>query len=153
MAEQPRPECKKTIAKEKINMYPSQQPQILLIHADETVHSILQDIFTVYHYRIVCATEGATGLQLLAAAQPNLVMLGSTLPDMSSCTLCSQIRRQRQIPVLFFAWPMHQTDKAQPSSCALKHSAFRTSHPNQAVTRIQAILQHSWLCAQDYKQK
>ncbi len=65
---------------------------ILLIEDDGQLQAVLQVALANAGYRVVCANDGSTGLNLIAQEQPNLVLSDVMMPNMDGVEFFNAIQ-------------------------------------------------------------
>jgi DNA-binding response OmpR family regulator len=73
---------------------------VLLLHQAGTGANRLVAFLTSEHYRTSIAHDGVSGLNLLRANPPDLVILDADLPRIDGITLCGAIRKQSRTPII-----------------------------------------------------
>lgn len=66
---------------------------ILIIDDDKVILELAAIVFRSSGYRVLCATEGRSGLQLIAEAHPDLVLLDYMMPGMDGIEVLNDITR------------------------------------------------------------
>ena len=84
----------------------AKQPKILAIddHRDNliTLQAVLSD--TLPQYKLLTALDGATGIEIARAEDPDAILLDIVMPDMDGFEVCRRLKadvRMRDIPVVF----------------------------------------------------
>ena len=89
---------------------------ILLVEDEAPLRELIGDYFTAKsggQWRLLPAADGTEGL-LLARSQPvDLVILDVMLPDMDGFSLCQELRRQGDVPILFLSARTAEEDRLQ----------------------------------------
>lgn len=75
-------------------------PKILCVDDDSYLTDLLKFALTRDGYSVSVANQGAEALRMIQNDPPDAVVLDLHLPDINGLTLCSQLRRQRQLPVI-----------------------------------------------------
>ena len=87
---------------------------ILLVEDEAPLRELIGDYFTAKsggQWRLLPAADGTEGL-LLARSQPvDLVILDVMLPDMDGFSLCQELRRQGDVPILFLSARTAEEDR------------------------------------------
>lgn len=87
---------------------------ILLVEDEAPLRELVGDYFTAKsggQWRLLPAADGTEGL-LLARSQPvDLVILDVMLPDMDGFSLCQELRRQGDVPILFLSARTAEEDR------------------------------------------
>ena len=77
---------------------------ILIIEKDPLLRAFLEKTLTKEGYRIMLASDGKTGLQLVQKDKPNLILLDYHLERPSGTEVCQQLKERsttKDIPVVF----------------------------------------------------
>ena len=87
---------------------------ILLVEDEAPLRELIGDYFTAKsggQWRLLPAADGTEGL-LLARSQPvDLFILDVMLPDMDGFSLCQELRRQGDVPILFLSARTAEEDR------------------------------------------
>lgn len=75
-------------------------PQILLIDDDTDILRILEDNLELDGFRVSSASTGREALNLFRQAEPDLVILDLTLPDIDGIQICLSIREKSDVPII-----------------------------------------------------
>ncbi|MGE5700996.1 MAG: response regulator transcription factor, partial [Clostridia bacterium] len=85
---------------------------VMIVDDNAEIIELLQDILENEGYEVSSAESGEKALQLLAEGlNPNLMLLDIMMPHMSGYELCAQIRRDREMPILFLSAKGKPVDK------------------------------------------
>lgn len=76
---------------------------LLLVEDNPHIMKINHDMLMMEGYTIVEATDGASCLRALEENSIDLILLDVMLPDASGIELCAQIKRRRNVPILFLS--------------------------------------------------
>ncbi len=77
--------------------------RILLVEDDNSIREVISDYFDSKgcEIKLVMADDGEKGSQLIEDEQFDLIMLDVMLPSIDGFSLCREIRRKSDVPVLF----------------------------------------------------
>ena len=98
--------------------------RIVVVEDDPWIRGVLRDVFTDEGYRVCDAGDGRTGLRLIRAKLPDLVVLDLAMPEISGMHVLQQLRldrRTRSVPVVVI-------------------TAFAAVLPSQNDTTVSGIL-------------
>lgn len=85
---------------------------ILIVDDNQEIIELLQDILENEGFAVSTAENGEDALTLLKQDEkPNLILLDIMMPNMSGYELCSQIRREWDLPILFLSAKGKAVDK------------------------------------------
>ncbi|MEZ3444688.1 MAG: response regulator transcription factor [Lachnospiraceae bacterium] len=88
--------------------------QILLIEDDLQICEILTDYLTAQKentFCVRCANDGGKGLEQIVEGQYDLVLLDIMLPEMDGFSLCRELRRVSDAPIMFITARGGEEDK------------------------------------------
>lgn len=77
---------------------------IILVEDDEQIREVITDYFNKKsegRFEIITASDGAEGLALIKTKIFDLVMLDIMLPEIDGFTLCRELRKKSDCPLLF----------------------------------------------------
>ena len=77
--------------------------RVLMIDDDQKLIQLLQDYFPNFQIELKGANDGKTGLALLRADQPDLVILDVMLPEQDGFSVCKAIRNFSEVPILMLS--------------------------------------------------
>ena len=74
--------------------------KVMLIDDEESLHMAIEKLLTKNGYEYCGATDAESGMEMLAAEKPDLLLLDVMLPGMNGFDLCARIRAEgRRIPI------------------------------------------------------
>jgi len=88
--------------------------KILVIDDDDFIRDTIAKILERHDYRVLQARTGAEGLEIVAQAEPDLILLDVMLPGQNGHQVCFQIRqmpRASHIPIIMLTALSDTTDK------------------------------------------
>ncbi len=86
--------------------------RILLVEDDSSIREVIADYFSgkADGTELVTASGGAEGLRQIAQGGFDLIMLDVMLPEIDGFSLCREIRRRSDVPVLFLTARAREED-------------------------------------------
>jgi two-component system, OmpR family, KDP operon response regulator KdpE len=119
------------------------QPHILVIDDEPQILRALRTILTARQFRVSTASNGADGLTLAAAEQPDLIILDLSLPDMDGIEVCKQLRTWTQTPIVVLSVRDSERDKV----AALDHGAddylTKPFGIDELLARVRVAMRHA----------
>jgi DNA-binding response OmpR family regulator len=94
-------------------------------------------------YAVSCAAAGRAGLELLASAGPELVVLDLMLPDITGEEVCRLIRRQSAVPILMLTAKVEETSLLQGFNIGADDYLTKPFSPRELVARVAALLRRA----------
>lgn len=87
--------------------------KVMLIDDEENMHRAIRQLLEQNGYAYVGATDGESGMEVLAREKPDLLLLDVMLPGINGFDLCKRIRSEgRRIPVIFLSAKNDIVDKS-----------------------------------------
>jgi len=117
--------------------------RILIIDDDEKLAPPLAEYFARYDLELDAATHPDTGMEMLANAPYDLVILDVMLPDRDGFEVCRQIRKDREIPIVMLTARGEVTDRVVGLELGADDYLPKPFEPRELVARIQNVLRRS----------
>lgn len=86
--------------------------RLLLVEDDFQISEIIEDYFSSKcdEFEITCVFDGSAGLEYIKNNNYDLVMLDVMLPHVDGFTLCREIRKTSDVPILFLTARTREDD-------------------------------------------
>ena len=84
--------------------------QILLVEDEKRMQEIIADYFKVKECQVICASNGIKALELIKEGQFDLVLLDIMMPGLDGFTVCREIRKTMDIPIIFVTAKSDEAD-------------------------------------------
>ena len=84
---------------------------ILIADDDMNVHQSLSVYFKREGYRVLSARDGEEALELVERARPDMVLLDIMMPRKDGLTVCREIRKTRNVPIIVLSAKGEEFDK------------------------------------------
>jgi len=84
---------------------------VLLVEADRRLRKQLRAILLDNHYRVIETATGTEALEQAPVYNPDLVLMGSVLPDMAGIHVTSKLREWCAAPILMFSTTDREAEK------------------------------------------
>ena len=114
--------------------------RILIVDDEPALQSMVREILTQAGYETDAALDCAGALERFSAAAPDAVLLDVMLPDGDGFSLLGQLRRRRDVPVLFLS--ARDEDEARLRGLGLGADDYITKPflPQELLLRLRAVL-------------
>ncbi|WP_418441694.1 response regulator transcription factor [Candidatus Allofournierella excrementavium] len=114
--------------------------RILIVDDEPALQSMVKEILTQAGYQTDAALNCAAALERFSAAAPDAVLLDVILPDGDGFSLLGQLRRKRDVPVLFLS--ARDEDEARLRGLGLGADDYITKPflPQELLLRLRAVL-------------
>ena len=114
--------------------------RILIVDDEPALQSMVKEILTQAGYQTDAALNCAAALERFSAAAPDAVLLDVMLPDGDGFSLLGQLRRKRDVPMLFLS--ARDEDEARLRGLGLGADDYITKPflPQELLLRLRAVL-------------
>lgn len=89
----------------------SMSKQLLIVDDDQEIRELLNEYLTRAGFQVLTAAEGNEMRQQLAQHSPDLIILDIMMPGEDGFTLCQQIRRDSQVPIIMLTAASDEADR------------------------------------------
>jgi len=117
--------------------------RLLLIDDDRRHSELLSAYCRRYEMDVDCALDGEQGLRRLAAARPDLVLLDVMLPGRDGFSLCREMRRRHNVPVIMLTARGDVVDRVTGLELGADDYISKPFEPRELVARIQSVLRRT----------
>ena len=118
--------------------------KILIVDDDQHILDLLTVVFEKEGFQnILNANTGAETLLKTIQENPHIILLDVMLPDIDGFTLCSKIRSDTDVPILFLTAKTTDLDKLQGFSFGGDDYITKPFNPLEVVARVKAQLRRS----------
>ena len=130
---------KRTVASYSIAM----TERILMIEDDESLASMLGEYLRGVGMQVEAAHDAASGLDALARARPDAVILDVMLPDIDGFEVCRRIRASSDVPVIMLTARGDDADRIVGLELGADDYLPKPFNPRELLARIRAVLRRS----------
>jgi DNA-binding response OmpR family regulator len=96
-------------------------------------------------YEVEGVADGTQALARFGQVKPDLVVLDIMLPGTDGLTLCKEIRKQSQVPIIMLTARDEVTDKVVGLEVGADDYLTKPFHPQELVARAKALLRRARL--------
>ena len=87
------------------------EEKILIVDDEKPINKLIASYVNNEHYRSYSAYNGAEALALVKKEDPDLIILDIMLPDADGTSLCLDIRKYSDAPIIFLSAKTQEIDK------------------------------------------
>ncbi|MFC1851759.1 response regulator [candidate division CSSED10-310 bacterium] len=113
---------------------------ILFIDDDLKLLDLLCHYFQDYHYKILTATNGTAGINILNTDKVDLIILDIMLPGQDGFEICRQIRSESDIPIIMLTARGDELDRIVGLELGADDYLPKPFNPRELLARIKAVL-------------
>ena len=114
--------------------------RILVIDDEPAIRDLLEIILSREMYEVRTAADGKSGLSLLKAFSPDLVILDLMLPDMSGHEVCREIGLHYKVPIIMLTAKNDIVDKVVGLELGADDYITKPFDSRELIARIKALL-------------
>ena len=113
---------------------------IVVIEDDPNISDLLDMYLREAGFRVLQASAGLRGLDLIDQHRPALVVLDIGLPDIDGFEVCRRVRARSAVPVLFLTARDGEIDRILGLELGADDYVTKPFSPRELVARVKAIL-------------
>lgn len=113
---------------------------ILIIDDERDLVALIAKKLMANGHEVFTAYDGATGVQLAQAHQPDLILLDIMMPALDGFAVCEKIRDEVVCPILFLSARQAETDKIRALSLGGDDYITKPFGIRELLARIEANL-------------
>ncbi len=114
--------------------------KILIVDDDPSINKLVYSYLTNEDYTALCAYTGQQAIDLIKNEKPDLIILDIMLPDIEGPSLCLEIRRLSNAPIIFLSCKTQEIDKIIALSSGGDDYMTKPFMPGELIARIKAHL-------------
>src|SRR4029077_19407335 len=117
--------------------------KILIVDDEAHIVELARLYLTREGYEVEGVGDGAQALSRFAQLKPDLVVLDIMLPGVDGLTICKEIRKQSQVPIIMLTARDEVTDKVVGLEVGADDYLTKPFHPQELVARAKALLRRA----------
>jgi len=117
---------------------------VLVVEDEPKIARWVRTYFEQAGFKVLLASDGATGLALAQSEQPDLAILDINLPGMSGLEICLAIRQHQNkmvanLPIIMLAARVEEVDRLKGFELGADDYVIKPFSPKELAARAQAI--------------
>ena len=117
--------------------------KVLVVDDEDHILELARLYLSREGYLIETVTDGALALARFGQVKPDLVVLDIMLPGSDGLTICKEIRKQSQVPIIMLTAKDEVTDKVVGLEVGADDYLTKPFHPQELVARAKALLRRA----------
>jgi DNA-binding response OmpR family regulator len=117
--------------------------KILVVDDEKHILELARLYLTREGYEVEGLGDGAQALARFGQLKPDLVILDIMLPGTDGLTICKEIRKQSQVPIIMLTARDEVTDKVVGLEVGADDYLTKPFHPQELVARAKALLRRA----------
>ena len=117
--------------------------KVLVVDDEAHILELARLYLTREGYEVEGVGDGAHALTRFGQLKPDLVILDIMLPGTDGLTICKEIRKQSQVPIIMLTARDEVTDKVVGLEVGADDYLTKPFHPQELVARAKALLRRA----------
>ena len=117
--------------------------KVLVVDDEEHILELARIYLSREGYQVESVADGAEALARFEKVKPDLVVLDIMLPGVDGLTICREIRKQSQVPIIILSARDEITDKVVGLELGADDYLTKPFHPQELVARAKALLRRT----------
>ena len=117
--------------------------RVLVVDDEDHILELARLYLSREGYQIETVSDGALALPRFAQVKPDLVVLDIMLPNVDGLTICREIRKQSQVPIIMLTARDEVTDKVVGLELGADDYLTKPFHPQELVARAKALVRRA----------
>src|SRR5436190_4907275 len=117
--------------------------KVLVVDDEDHILELARLYLSREGYQIETVTDGASAMARFGQVKPDLVVLDIMLPNVDGLTICREIRKQSQVPIIMLTARDEVTDKVVGLEVGADDYLTKPFHPQELVARAKALLRRA----------
>ncbi|HVB77652.1 MAG TPA: response regulator transcription factor [Candidatus Nitrosotalea sp.] len=119
--------------------------KVLVVDDEDHILELARLYLAREGYSIETVTDGAQAMSRFNQVKPDLVVLDIMLPGLDGVSICREIRKQSQVPIIMLTARDDVTDKVVGLEMGADDYLTKPFHPQELVARAKALLRRARL--------
>jgi DNA-binding response OmpR family regulator len=124
-------------------MAPMERGTIVVVDDEPNIADLVDLYLAREGYRVMKASTGEAGLDMVRNHRPRLVVLDVGLPDIDGLEVCKRLRQTSQIPVIFLTARDGEVDRVLGLELGGDDYVTKPFSPAELVARVKAVLRRT----------
>lgn len=121
----------------------NQAPRILVVDDEDNIVELARLYLSREGYQVFDVLDGGKAVAVFNEVKPDLVVLDLMLPNVDGFTICRELRKQSQVPIIMLTARDDVTDKVVGLELGADDYLTKPFHPQELVARSKALLRRA----------
>src|SRR2546423_9150712 len=122
---------------------PAVSSKVLVVDDEDHIVELARLYLSREGYDVEGLGDGAQALTRFSQLKPDLVVLDIMLPGTDGLTICKEIRKHSQVPIIMLTARDEVTDKVVGLEVGADDYLTKPFHPQELVARAKALLRRA----------
>lgn len=116
------------------------QRTIYVVEDEPQIGGILRDYLTKAGYLVELFDNGRAALEAFQRQEPSLILLDLMLPEVDGITVCKEVRKTSEVPVIMLTAMVEEIDRLLGLEMGADDYICKPFSPREVVARVKAAL-------------
>lgn len=117
--------------------------KVLIVDDEERIRDMIKEYIGIEDYEAAEAADGVEALNLFAKGKYSLIILDVMMPKMDGWSVCRQIRKTSDVPIIMLTARGEEYDKLFGFELGVDDYITKPFSPKELLARMKAILKRS----------
>ncbi len=117
--------------------------KILIVEDEKNISDIIKFNLDKENFDTICAYDGEEGLSMFYKENPDLVLLDIMMPKMDGLSVCKEIRKTSEVPIIMLTAKAEEADKVLGLEALADDYVTKPFGNKELIARIKANLRRS----------
>ena len=119
------------------------EPLVLVVEDEPKIAALLADYLRHSALRCECVADGLSVDAAVRALQPDLILLDLMLPGKDGLTVCRELRRWSEVPIIMLTARVEDIDRLLGLELGADDYVCKPFNPREVVARVRAVLRRT----------
>ena len=117
--------------------------RVLIVEDEEKMRDLMKIAFKKENFETLEAVDGKQGLNMFKSSNVDIVVLDVMLPEIDGWTVCREIRRSSNVPIILLTARGEEFDKLFGFELGADDYIVKPFSPKELIARIKALLRRA----------
>ena len=117
--------------------------RVLVVEDEQKIADLLKDYLSTEGFQVACLARGDDALRQIKHLSPDLVLLDLMLPGMDGVTVCREIRKFSNVPIIMVTAKVEEVDRLVGLEIGADDYICKPFSPREVVARVKAVLRRT----------
>lgn len=119
------------------------EEKIWVVEDEPKIADLLRDYLVQAGYRVTCLDRGDRVLEEISREIPALILLDLMLPGMDGVSVCREVRKTSNVPVIMVTARVEDVDRLIGLEVGADDYVCKPFNPREVVARVRAVLRRA----------
>lgn len=119
------------------------EQKILIVEDEKNISDIIKFNLEKENFTVICAYDGLDGLEKYKEENPDLILLDLMMPKMDGISVCKEIRKESNVPIIMLTARAEESDKVLGLEALADDYVTKPFGNRELLARVKANLRRS----------